>query len=169
MGENIHGVYVRWEDQVSRLNDDPVREDNALQEKDHIGFREDSVTVDNCKIMNFSGDGIHLERIWAFTVKDSILGCNQGSGISIKGWDGWITNCIMYSNRGAGIYADDICAAVTMTGNRIEWNRMGGDYKMRFDWQRFFMGTKFAIFNYATQEAGGHVDVDFFSYEKINN
>ena len=50
-----------------------------------------------------------------------------------------------------------------------EWSRMGGDYKMRFDWQRFFMGTKFAIFNYATQEAGGHVDVDFFSYEKINN
>ena len=50
-----------------------------------------------------------------------------------------------------------------------EWNRMGGDYKMRFDWQRFFMGTKFAIFNYATHEAGGHVDVDFFSYEKINN
>ena len=50
-----------------------------------------------------------------------------------------------------------------------EWSRMGGDYKMRCDWQRFFMGTKFAIFNYATQEAGGHVDVDFFSYEKINN
>ena len=46
---------------------------------------------------------------------------------------------------------------------------MGGDYKRRIDWQRFFMGTKFAIFNYATQEAGGHVDVDFFSYEEINN
>ena len=50
-----------------------------------------------------------------------------------------------------------------------EWNRMGSDYRMRFDWQRFFMGTKFAIFNYATQETGGYVDVDFFSYEKINN
>jgi hypothetical protein len=31
------------------------------------------------------------------------------------------------------------------------------------------MGTKFAIFNYATQEAGGYVDVDYFAYEKINN
>ncbi len=50
-----------------------------------------------------------------------------------------------------------------------KWNRIGNDYKMRFDWQRFFMGTKFAIFNYATQENGGYVDVDYFSYEKINN
>ena len=50
-----------------------------------------------------------------------------------------------------------------------QWNRIGEDYRMRFDWQRFFMGTKFAIFNYATQEAGGHVDVDYFDYEKINN
>ena len=50
-----------------------------------------------------------------------------------------------------------------------QWNRIGEDYKMRFDWQRFFMGTKFAIFNYATQAAGGYVDVDYFDYEKINN
>lgn len=50
-----------------------------------------------------------------------------------------------------------------------DWNRIGNDYKMKFDWQRFFMGTKFAIFNYATVENGGYVDVDYFSYEKINN
>jgi len=50
-----------------------------------------------------------------------------------------------------------------------EWNRIGSDYKMRFDWQRFFMGTKFAICQYACQEAGGYVDVDYFAYEKINN
>lgn len=50
-----------------------------------------------------------------------------------------------------------------------EWTRIGDDYRMRFDWQRFFMGTKFAIFNYATQEAGGYVDVDWFDYRKINN
>ena len=49
------------------------------------------------------------------------------------------------------------------------WKRIGNDYKMKFDWQRFFMGTKFAIFNYATVENGGYVDVDYFSYEKKNN
>ncbi len=126
LGENVHGVYVWWEDQKSRLCDPPERENNVYPEVTQIGFREDSVTVDNCNIKNFSGDAIHFERIWAFTVKNSMLIGNKGNGIYIKGWDGWISDCIMHSNQGAGIFADDICAAVTITGNRIEWNRNGG-------------------------------------------
>ena len=46
------------------------------------------------------------------------------------------------------------------------WKEIGPEFRMRFDWQRFFMGTKFAIFNYATQQEGGYVDVDWFEYEK---
>ena len=126
MGENIHGVYIRWEDQVSRLNDDPVREDNALPEDCQIGFREDSVTIESCHIKNFSGNAIHLEKIWGFTVRNCMLIANGGSAIYINGWDGWICDCIMHTNHGAGVYADNRCAAVTMTGNRIEWNRNGG-------------------------------------------
>ncbi len=43
------------------------------------------------------------------------------------------------------------------------WNPIGTrDYKMRFDWRRFFMGTKYAIFCYATKKTGGYVDVDQF-------
>lgn len=42
------------------------------------------------------------------------------------------------------------------------WNAIGNDFKMIFDYRRMFMGTRFAIFNYATQEAGGYVDVDYF-------
>ncbi len=45
-----------------------------------------------------------------------------------------------------------------------QWNRIGGEFKMRFDYTRFFMGTRFAIFNYATQDQGGYVDVDRFDY-----
>jgi len=37
---------------------------------------------------------------------------------------------------------------------------------MRFDWQRFFMGSKFAIFCYATKKKGGYVDVEDFRYCK---
>jgi hypothetical protein len=37
---------------------------------------------------------------------------------------------------------------------------------MRFDFQKFFMGTKFGIFNYCTKQAGGYVDVDWFRYER---
>jgi hypothetical protein len=126
LGECCHGVYVWWEDQKSRLCDPPERENNVYPEETHLGFREDSVTVDNCKIMNFSGDGIHLERIWAFTIKNSMLISNGGNAIYIKGWDGWISDCILAANGGAGLFADDICAAVTITGNRFEWNKNGG-------------------------------------------
>ncbi len=37
-------------------------------------------------------------------------------------------------------------------------------YKMVFDYRRFFMGSKFAIFNYATRKTGGYIDVDSFDY-----
>jgi beta-xylosidase len=31
------------------------------------------------------------------------------------------------------------------------WTEMAKDYKMIFDYRRFFMGSKFAVFNYATK------------------
>jgi beta-xylosidase len=47
------------------------------------------------------------------------------------------------------------------------WTQIGtADYKMRFDWRRFFMGTKFGIFCYATKKSGGYVDIDEFNYQK---
>ena len=48
-----------------------------------------------------------------------------------------------------------------------EWTQIGTkNYRMIFDYRRFFMGSKFAIFNYATKKAGGWVDVDFFNFTK---
>jgi len=46
------------------------------------------------------------------------------------------------------------------------WQPIGPEYKMIFDYRRFFMGSKFAIFNYATKASGGYVDVDFFNYAR---
>jgi beta-xylosidase len=46
------------------------------------------------------------------------------------------------------------------------WTKLGGNFQMTFDWQRFFMGTKFALFNYATKKTGGYVDIDAFDYNK---
>lgn len=49
-----------------------------------------------------------------------------------------------------------------------QWKEIGtAEYKMRFDYRRFFMGTKYAIFNYATKKQGGYVDVDRFDYQRI--
>lgn len=46
------------------------------------------------------------------------------------------------------------------------WTPIGTPFKMRFDYRRHFMGSKFAIFNYATKSAGGWVDVDYFDYTR---
>jgi len=48
-----------------------------------------------------------------------------------------------------------------------QWTKIGTEnYRMIFDYRRFFMGSKFGIFNYATKKAGGYVDVDEFCYSK---
>ena len=47
-----------------------------------------------------------------------------------------------------------------------QWTKIGtNNYRLSFDWRRFFMGQKFAIFNYATKKKGGYIDVDEFCYE----
>ena len=48
-----------------------------------------------------------------------------------------------------------------------EWTQVGTtDYHLSFDWRRFFMGTKFGIFCYATKKTGGYVDIDAFDYKR---
>ena len=47
-----------------------------------------------------------------------------------------------------------------------EWEQIGEPCKMVFDYTRFFMGSKFAIFNYATKSLGGYIDIDYFKYDK---
>ena len=45
------------------------------------------------------------------------------------------------------------------------YHTVGEPVRMSFDYRRMFMGSKFAIFNYATKQPGGYVDVLDFSYE----
>jgi len=43
------------------------------------------------------------------------------------------------------------------------WTQIGTkNYRMIFDYRRFFMGSKFALFCYATKKAGGYADFDYF-------
>ena len=48
----------------------------------------------------------------------------------------------------------------SLDGDR--WTAAGPAFKMRFDYRRFFTGTRFAVYCYATKATGGHVDVDWF-------
>ena len=47
-----------------------------------------------------------------------------------------------------------------------QWQSLGGEFQMRFDYTRLFMGTRYQIFCYATKQPGGWVDVDSFSYSR---
>lgn len=59
---------------------------------------------------------------------------------------------------------DELRFAYSLDGKK--WNDIDFVQKVQFDIQCMFMGTKFAIFNYATKQLGGHVDVDWFELEK---
>ncbi len=57
---------------------------------------------------------------------------------------------------------DEASFAYSLDGKK--WVNFDAKVKTPFDYRRFFMGTKFAIFNFATKEIGGYVDVDYFRY-----
>lgn len=46
-----------------------------------------------------------------------------------------------------------------------EWVAIGGSCKLRWTMEHF-MGCRIGIFNYATLQRGGYVDIDYFHYEK---
>lgn len=48
--------------------------------------------------------------------------------------------------------------------DNAKWTKFGDEMSMRFDLS-IFVGNRFYIFNYATQQTGGYVDVDWFSTE----
>ncbi len=133
LGDRVHGIMVQWDQYNGGTFGPGESDDNPFVDPTHTSFREDNFVIEDCQCKNFSGDGIHLNHIFAFTVCDCQLMSNGGDGIFINGWDGWIHDCIIHTNRGAGIgsYLREgiesvTCCSVTMTGNRVEWNAGGG-------------------------------------------
>jgi hypothetical protein len=88
--------------------------------------QEDTVFIENCRIANMTGDAIHFNHIWGFTIRDNMLIFNDGDGINFSCWDGWIHDNIINNCKGWGINARAWNGAITMIGNRIEWNDKGG-------------------------------------------
>ncbi len=107
LGENVHGIYLYWE-------------------KYNGGSEEDTPAIDDCRIGKFTGDGVHLEHIWCFSVRHCMLHKNQGAGLYIDGWDGFILDCWLTANMNCGILGGPVVASITATGNRVEWNRRAG-------------------------------------------
>ena len=107
LGEKIHGIKLYWDEYNG-------------------GSEEDTPCIDDCRIGHFSGNGVHLEHIWCFSVRHSMLHNNGGCGLFIDGWDGFILDNWFSCNKGGGILGGRVIASITCTGNRVEWNRRGG-------------------------------------------
>jgi hypothetical protein len=104
LGEGVHGILV----------DKPEYK------------TEDAWRIERCQIGWFSGDGVRLSRIWCYSIRHSMLCFNKGDGLSQRGWDGFLLDNWFSGNGRAGYAAREENAAMTVTGNRIEWNREGG-------------------------------------------
>jgi len=87
---------------------------------------EDAPRIERCHISQFTGNGIHLDPVWCFSIRSCEVIFNQGHGLHVGGWDGFILDNWFSGNGGAGYSATGLNASVTMTGNRIEWNAGGG-------------------------------------------
>ncbi len=110
LGERIHGIKLYYE-------------------KYNGNGQEDMLTVDDCRVAGFTGDGLHFEHVWAFTVRHCMMIFNKGAGLFIDGWDGFISDTIFCHNLNAGVLGGNTCSSLTFTGNRVEWNwRAGFDF-----------------------------------------
>lgn len=107
IGKGIHGIML----QRDRYNG---------------GNKEDTPTIDNCRIGDFSGDGVHLNHVWCFSIRHSMLCRNKGAGLYIDGWDGFIIDNWLSGNKGGGIRGGGAASSITATGNRVEWNYPAG-------------------------------------------
>jgi hypothetical protein len=120
VGECLHGVYSK-----------------------HPGI-EQNIVFEDCRIVNFTGSGLRLDNVWVAAVRRCIILQNKLHGIDwSKGYDGWVIDNQIADNGGAGLFAGKDpshefhkevfevdgysgMGTVTCTGNRIEWNKIGG-------------------------------------------
>ncbi|MCR5433900.1 MAG: right-handed parallel beta-helix repeat-containing protein [Bacteroidaceae bacterium] len=84
--------------------------------------KEDTIVIDDTKVMLFSGHGVFFRRVWLFIVRHSIFMSNRGDGIRLQGWDGFVTDNQFSGNRGNGFGCEEVGATVMFTANRVEWN-----------------------------------------------
>lgn len=118
-GCRISGLCIDGRQLGDRIHGISCQRDEYLED-------EDSPLIENTKVSHFSGDGIHLDHIWCFRIRGSMSYENGGHGLAVQGFDGFVLDNWFSMNHGAGIGSIGENNAITITGNRIEWNRKGG-------------------------------------------
>lgn len=94
--------------------------------KPDYGKQEDSFRIERCQVLRFSGDGVHLAHVWCFSIRHSMIAYSKGDGIHCIGWDGFLIDNWFSGNGRAGFAGRAPGASITLTANRIEWNRDAG-------------------------------------------
>jgi len=75
-------------------------------------------------------------------------------------------SCFVYLKMNCDFRLHTDLATLSYSLDGKTWIPAIKDFKMNYDWSRFFMGTRIAVYNYATKSVGGYVDVDSFEYSK---
>ena len=123
---NITGAYGATADGLSlyggRLGKDIH---GILLDKPDPGKQEDAFRIERCQVTGFTGDGVRLAHVWCFSIRQSMIAFCRGDGVRCIGWDGFLMDNWFSGNGGAGFGGRD-AGSVTLTGNRIEWNRDAG-------------------------------------------
>jgi len=96
-----------------------------LLDKPDYGKEEDAFRIDQCQVMRFSGAGVNLVRVWCFSMRHSMIAYSGSDGVRCRGWDGFVLDNWFSGNGGCG-FEGTTTASITVTGNRIEWNRAAG-------------------------------------------
>ena len=122
-GVHLRGLFLQGRREVKK----PIH-GVFLNNTEKYSPKEDAIVIDDCKIERFSGHGVHLLRIWLFIIRHSIMQGNQGCGVQITGWDGFVTDNQLSGNGSHGFACDSVGATVMFTANRVEWNKGYGLY-----------------------------------------
>ena len=112
LGVTLHGLCLQGADLGQGVH-------GVMVNKPDYGTTEDNPRIERCQISHFTGDGVHLGRIWCYSVRSSMISMNRGNGITSRGWDGFVIDNWLSLNGGAGFGTLEENNAVTLTAN---WN-----------------------------------------------
>jgi len=122
-GATLNGLNL---DGGGRAGEFPSSACGVMIDKDGYGDTEDTPRIERCRISNFGGDGVRFERIWCWSVRHCMISHNGGSGLRVRGWDGFLMDTWLSGNAGWGMAGFEENASNTVTACRVEWNRSGG-------------------------------------------
>ena len=73
-----------------------------------------------------------------------------------------LTSDVVYMRIRADFRQGQDWAEADWSTDGRSWRGIGARFPLRFDWQRLFVGSRFALFCYSPEPSGGSVDFDYF-------